>query len=141
MAGVQLPYGFFLGGYFRYMSGAPYGRSLARVYFPEGYMGYGTRTPYVTVAAEAPGVGREPAFSSLDVRLQRGFRVGRGGRLDLYVDVFNLLGSSALLEDMDPAGELRSDLAQATYTASPSYGSILSYYGVRTIRIGAKLNF
>jgi hypothetical protein len=141
MAGVQLPYGFFLGGYFRYLSGAPYGRSLARVYFPVGYLGFGTRTPYVTVAAEALGVGREPAFSSLDVRLQRGFRVGRGGRLDLYVDVFNLLGTSALLKDTDPAGVLRSDLAQPSYTVSSSYGSILSYYGVRTIRIGAKLNF
>lgn len=141
MAGVRLPYGFFLGGYFRYLSGAPTGRSLARVYFPEDYMGFGTHAPYVTVAAAALGAGREPAFSSLDMRLQRGFRVGRGGKLDLYLDVFNLLGSSALIEDTDPAGVLRSDQAQATYTVSPSYGSILSYYGVRTIRIGAKLNF
>jgi hypothetical protein len=141
MAGVQLPYEFFLGAYFRFLSGAPYGRSLARVYFPDGYMGYGTQTPYVTVSAEASGVGREPAFSSLDLRLQRGFRIGRAGKLDLYLDVFNLFGSSALFEDNDPAGVLRSDLSTPTYAVSSTYGSILSYYGVRSIRLGAKINF
>jgi hypothetical protein len=93
------------------------------------------------VTAEALGVGREPAFSSLDLRLQRGFRLGRGGKLDLYVDVFNLLGSNALLTDNDPAGVLRSDLSTPTYTVSSTYGSVLSYYGVRSIRLGAKLNF
>jgi hypothetical protein len=141
MAGVQLPYEFFLGAYFRFLSGAPYGRSLARVYFPADYMGYGTQTPYVTVTTEAAGVGRESAFSSLDLRLQRGFRLGKGGKLDLYLDVFNLLGSSALLTDNDPAGVLRSDLTTPTYTVSSTYGSVLSYYGVRSIRLGAKINF
>ncbi|MDD8025113.1 MAG: carboxypeptidase regulatory-like domain-containing protein [Acidobacteriota bacterium] len=144
MAGVELPYKFFLGAYFRYLSGAPYGRTLARVYFPDGF---GARTAYVTVSAESLGVGREPAFSSLDLRLQRGFRVGKSGQLDLYLDVFNLLGSSALIEDNDPAGILRTaydangNPVSISYTASSTYGTLLSYYGVRTIRLGAKLNF
>ncbi len=144
MAGVQLPLGFNLGAYFRYMSGAPYGRTLARVYFPEGF---GARTAYVTVAAEALGAGREPAFSSLDLRLNRGFRVGRAGKMDFYLDVFNLLGTSALTKDNDAAGELRTaydangNPVSISYAASTSYGSILSYYGVRTIRLGVRLSF
>ncbi len=144
MAAVQLPLGIELGAYFRYMSGAPYGRTLARVYFPEGF---GAQTAYATVSAEALGTGRDPAFSSLDLRLHKGFRVGKAGKVDAYLDVFNLLGSSALFEDNDSAGELRTAAdangtpVSISYAASSSYGSILSYYGVRTIRLGARFSF
>lgn len=141
MASYQLPLDFAVSAAFRYQSGTPYGRTLARVYFPENYMGFGTRTPYVTIQAEALGLGRYPATSNLDLRLQRVFTFKSKNTLDVIVDVFNLLGDNGILKELDPSGVLRSDGGTTTYTVSPTYGKIVSVYGVRSFRIGLKYGF
>jgi len=140
MAGWSLPLGFVLSAHYQYMSGAPYPRTL-RVYFPADYMGYGTRSPYYDVLAEAGGVGRYPAYSNLDLRLETTIPVGRRNKIALCLDVFNALGDNAIYYNLDPAGILRADLAVPTYTTGPTYNQVQSVYGVRTIRLGVKYIF
>lgn len=140
MAGWSLPLGFVLSAHYQYMSGAPYARTL-RVYFPADYMGFGTRSPYYDVLAEASGVGRYPAYSNLDLRLETTIPVGRRNKIGLCLDVFNALGDSAIYYNLDPAGILRADQPTMTYTAGPTYNQVQSVYGVRTIRLGVKYIF
>jgi hypothetical protein len=141
MAGYQLPLDFTVSAAFRFQSGTPYGRTLARVYFPDNYMGFGTRTPYVTVLADALGLGRYPATSNFDLRLERAFTFKSKNTLDVIVDVFNLLGDNGILKELDPSGVLRSNGGTTTYTVSPTYGKIISVYGARSFRIGLKYGF
>ncbi len=138
MGSYLMPFGFTFSAYYQYLSGAPYNRTLSRVYFPENYMGYGTRTPYATVLSET-NAGRGPELNLLNLRLEK--RFGQVHFLDFTVDVYNVLGSNGFLRDMDPSGVLRSDLAEPTYTVSPTYGQILSIYGVRTFRLGVRYSF
>jgi hypothetical protein len=139
MAGWSLPLGFVLSAHYQYMSGAPYDRTL-RVYFPANYMGYGTYSPYYDVIAEK-AVGRYPAYSNLDVRLETTIPVGRRNKIGLCLDVFNALGDNAIYYNLDPAGTLRADQPALTYTTGPTYNQINSIYGVRTIRLGVKYIF
>ena len=139
MAGWSLPLGFVLSAHYQYLSGAPYSRTL-RVYFPADYMGFGTRSPYYDVVAEN-GVGRYPAMSNLDLRLEATIPVGRRNKIGLCLDVFNALGDNAIYYNLDPAGTLRADLPAMTYTTGPTYNQINSVYGVRTIRLGVKYIF
>jgi hypothetical protein len=139
MAGWSLPLGFVLSAHYQYMSGAPYDRTL-RVYFPANYMGYGTYSPYYDVIAQK-AVGRYPAYSNLDLRLETTIPVGRRNKIGICLDVFNALGDSAIYYNLNPAGTLRADLPTMTYTNGPTYNQVQSVYGVRTIRFGLKYIF
>ena len=136
-----LPWNFVLSAYFQHYSGAPVVRTLERVYFPANYMGFGTREPFTSVALETDDGHRGPAFTNVDLRLEKHFGLSSTGRLSLILDVFNLLGRSGQNVDQNPGGILRSDLAQATYTASATFGKALSVYGVRSFRLGARISF
>lgn len=136
-----LPLDFILSGYFQYRSGSPWARSLARVYFPANYMGYGTYSSYYAVSAEEPGSRRGPSYTNLDIRIEKEFKLGNAGRLNFYVDVFNLGGRSGLNVNQDPAGQLRYDRTPVTYTLSTTYAAITSIYGVRSVRLGARFSF
>jgi hypothetical protein len=140
MAGWALPWNFILSAHYQYLSGAPYARWL-RVYFPADYMGYGTRSPYYDVLAEGYGAGRHPAYSSLDMRLEKSIAVGQSNRLAVYLDVFNALGSSAVYTDQTSIGVLRADLSTMTYTNGPTYNQVISVYGVRSFRVGVRYTF
>jgi hypothetical protein len=59
----------------------------------------------------------------------------------VIVDVFNLLGDNGILKELDPSGVLRINGGTTTYTVSPTYGKIISVYGVRSFRIGLKYGF
>jgi hypothetical protein len=139
MAAWSLPLGFVLSAHYQYMSGAPYDRTL-RVYFPANYQGFGTYTPYYDVVAEK-AVGRYPAYSNLDVRLETTIPVGRRNKVALSLDVFNALGDNTIYYNLDPAGTLRADQPSLAYTTGPAYNQITSLLGVHTIRLGIRYIF
>jgi hypothetical protein len=138
MGSCILPYDFVFSAYFQARSGSPWGRTLARVYFP---LNYGVQESYVGISAEEPGEQRTAPYTTIDLRVEKGFSLGQFGKLNLYVDIFNVAGRSGVSVDSNPAGILRSDKTPATYELSTTYGLVTSIYGVRSFRLGARLNF
>jgi hypothetical protein len=136
-----LPYDFIVSAYFQYRAGSPWGRSLARVYFPSNYMGFGTYASYYAVAAESPGTRRGPSYTNLDLRLEKEFRLGNSAKVNIYMDIFNLAGRGGVNVNQDPAATLRTDRTPVTYTLSTTYAQITSIYGVRSMRFGARFSF
>jgi len=135
-----LPLDFIISAYFQYRSGSPWGRTLARVYFPTSYA---VANPYYAVNAEERGARRGPTYTNLDLRVEKEFKLGKFGKMNLYVDVFNLGGRSSLNINQDPAAYIRYDqnATNPPYTLSTTYAQITSISGVRSIRFGARIGF
>jgi hypothetical protein len=145
MGSYVLPMNFVVSAYFQYRSGSPWERTLARVYFPKNYMGFGTRDSYYAVTAEPLGTERNPPYTNLDLRVEKKFSLGRFGNFEVYVDVFNLAGRGGVNVNQNPAAILRydnyPDKTAAAYSLSTTYGQITSIYGVRSIRFGGRITF
>jgi len=146
MGTYLLPWNVSLGAYYQYSSGVAWQRTLARVYFPSNYMGFGVKSPgYATLNAEPAGSERGPAVSNLNIRVEKAFRVGTAGRFSLFMDVFNVTGVSGKNLYEDSAGRLYYNLypdkTQAAFVLDPNYGKVGSVFGVRTFLFGARYNF
>lgn len=137
LSGTYLfPYGLSLSAFFQYYSGAPWARTLT-VYFPAGYMGYGTREPSVTVCAEPWGTNRAPGVACLDLHLEKRFTLKKGASLTLMVDVFNTTGRNTQTISLDRAGILDERKTPARYTVTQDE-RMVNLYGVRQFRVGIK---
>jgi hypothetical protein len=141
MGTYVLPLDFIVSAYFQYRSGSPWNRTIARVYFPANYMGYGVASSYYGVNAEESGARRGPSFTNLDLRIEKEFKVSSFGRVNVYVDIFNVAGRSGLNVNQDLATYLRYDQSPVVSTLSTTYAAITSIYGVRSIRLGARFSF
>ncbi len=139
LSGTYLfPFNISLSAFFQYYSGAPWARTIT-VYFPAGYMGYGTREPSVTVSAEPWGTNRAPGIACLDLHLEKSFVLKKGAHMSLMVDVFNATGRNTQTISNDPDGILDERKTPATYTISNITGRTVNLYGVRQFRIGVKI--
>jgi len=139
MGTYVLPWDITLSAYAQHFSGIPWGRTISRVYFPADFPA--VQETYVSMNAEVPGSQRRASYTNLDVRLEKGFALRSGARLEFYVDVFNIGGRSGVIVDNDPAPRLRFDQTPVRYEVSPTYGSVLSVYGVRSFRLGVRWLF
>lgn len=139
MGSYMLPYGFAASVYLQHYSGIPWARTISRVYFPADFEN--VQQTYVSLNAEAPGSERRESYTNLDLRVEKRFTIKGAGNLDLYIDVFNVGGRSGVVVDNDPAARLRFDRSPPVYEASPTYGDVLSVYGVRSFRFGVRWSF
>jgi len=134
-----LPFDIAVSAYFNYRSGSPWARTLDRVYFPTGF---GAQTSYASaILTEPVGTKRDPAETTLDMRIEKSFKFGTYGKFSLYVDIFNLGGSTYLAVTRDPYAQLTYYTTPPTYTLSPNYGRVNSISGVRSIRLGFRWSF
>lgn len=133
---VMLPLDFVLTAYFQYFSGSPWGRSIARVYFP-AYID--TQDSYAFVQAEPSGSRRNPSYTMLDMRVEKSFAIGELGKLSVYVDAFNLGGRSGVNVNRNPNPYIWPD--EQRIELDSNYGLITSCYGVRYFRLGVKFSF
>jgi len=134
-----LPWDILISTYVQHYSGIPWGRTISRVYFPADFPA--VQQTYVSLNAEAPGSQRRSPYTNIDLRLEKGFRLKGQTKLDFYVDIFNVGGRSGVIVDNDPAPRLRFDQTPPGYEVSPTYGDVLSVYGVRSYRIGVRWSF
>jgi hypothetical protein len=145
MGSVELPFGAVLSGFFSYQSGRPWQRWVQILPPAAWCSAHNAERTYYAVNLEAPGSRREKAWSTLDLRLEKDWRLGSRGRLGLYADVANLLGYKASLvglNDIDrwlPAAEGAGQAGQKYL--SPDYGVTSALYGQRTFRFGLRLDF
>jgi hypothetical protein len=133
-----LPYDIVISAYFNFRSGTPWARTLARVYFPPGF---GAQTSYVGVAAEPNGTQRNSPETMLDMRVEKSFGFENLGKLSLYLDIFNLGGSTDLSVTRNPNAYLYFYENPPRYTLDTNYGRINSVTGVRSIRLGVRWNY
>ena len=141
----ELPFGFFLSASFLYQSGRPWQR-WAQVLPPADWSAtHNAERIYYTVNLEAPGSRREKAWSSLDLRLEKEWKLGAASQLGLYVDFANLLGNTASLVGLNdvalwaPAAEGAGQ--SGLKTLQPDYGITSAVFGRRTVRLGLRLDF
>jgi len=133
-----LPLDIAVSAYFNYRSGSPWARTIERVYFPPGF---GARVSYVGILAEPVGTRRTPSEAWLDMRLEKSFNLRNLGRLSLYLDLFNVTGSTSININQNPNIRVYYYQTPPTYTVDSTYGRINSVTGVRSARFGLRWNF
>ncbi|MFQ6078916.1 MAG: hypothetical protein ACE5NJ_07265, partial [Thermodesulfobacteriota bacterium] len=132
-----LPYDFIISAYFQHQSGKPWTRHM-RVYFPPDY---DVQQSYVYINADERGSKRLPPFTNLDLRVEKRFSLGDYGKLNFYVDIFNVGGRNGIELYEDPEGYLRYYRTPPYYKPRYTYGRITEAYGVRSFRLGVRWTF
>lgn len=145
MGTIELPFALDLSAFFSYQSGRAWQR-WARILPPADWCAANNvERTYYTVFLEEAGIRRDKAWSSLDLRIERTWRLGASGRASLYGDIINLLGFTASLtglNDIDvwePAAEGPGKPGRALL--APDYGLTHVLIGKRVLRFGLKLGF
>jgi outer membrane receptor protein involved in Fe transport len=101
------PYDVVVSGFYRYLSGLPYTRTLLVEGLPQGP---------VTVFAEPRGSRTVDATSVVDLRLEKTFQLGNSNRLGVMLDVFNLTNASTVIAEGVQTG---IDLGKPTAIRNP----------------------
>lgn len=144
MGTYRLPRDFYLSALFQYLSGTPWARTVTVVPPASWLETHQAQNIPATVYLEEPGSRRWPDFHSLDLRLERSFRVGQKTRLNVAVDVLNVLGKKYGLKDLNDGGYwYPEDEGSSTGIRiySPSYQKILALYSTRAGQLIFSLRF
>jgi hypothetical protein len=137
---VILPLDFVLSGYFNHYSGSPWRRTVT-VYIPDDDKYKYPATSY-GVGTELNGTRRNPPVTTLDLRLEKRFRIAETFTIGGYVDVLNALGRSGYNITSNPGGYLDySDPANPTFERFGTYGDIGGAYGNRVIKVSLRFTF
>ena len=127
----QAPYDFVVSGYYRWLSGRPYNRTVRFTEYDSNGDG-ANDTPFdggsILIDAETRGSRDLDSLHIVDLRVEKQF-VSSYGRLGLVFDVFNLFNS-----DTVTSKRTRTSLAG-------NFGEPLGFLGPRKIRIGARFTF
>ncbi|MGD2295060.1 MAG: TonB-dependent receptor, partial [Candidatus Aminicenantes bacterium] len=99
---VILPYGFILSGYYNFLSGSPWARSVSVILPDDPKYKYPGDT--CTVRTEPSGTRRNPPQTTLDLRVEKRFHLSKGFSIGVYVDIMNALGRSGFKISSDPGG-------------------------------------
>jgi hypothetical protein len=97
MGTFKLPYGILFSAYYRYHSGWPWIRSVDIMPPRFWCEANNASREYYRVNIEDPARPRRTnSWNTLDLRLEKEFRIGSAGRLGVYVDAFNFMSSSTV---------------------------------------------
>lgn len=144
MGTYKAPFGIFLSFYFRYMKGIPIVRSVT-IIPPSSWVQANNADPApVTVLLESPGERRTGPFQSLDLRIEKRFRVGKGGSLNLSADIMNVFGRRYDFTLQNDGGFWYPDgenTDQGTRLLSSTYQNLTLLSGIRTVRLSLRFNF
>jgi hypothetical protein len=143
MGTLRFKHDFYLSAYYRYMSGAPWARSVTITPPAAWALDHGVDSTPVTVFLESPGARRHSSFQTTDLRLEKEFSPGGKKRWTLYLDVLNLFGDKYKITDYNdgfwyPDGEGASS---GTHVLSGTYGRAIFLSGTRTFAFSVKLGF
>jgi hypothetical protein len=137
----SLPYRFMFSFFYVHADGSPWGRTV-RVNPPAAWAAANnTTTTGYSIYVSPPGTYRNEASDSLDLRLEKDFKIGPG-TLGAYVNIFNLLGTYTLTVAKNPAGTWRPDdenTTSGTYTAGST--GLRGFAGSRQFRFSLLYRF
>jgi hypothetical protein len=127
----RFPHGISFSGYYRWLSGRPYNRTVLFTAYDSNGDGINDR-PFeggsILINAEPRGSRTLDSLHLTDVRVEKEFGLGQG-RLGVILDVFNLFNI-----DTVTSKRTRS-------TRAGSFGAPLSFNGPREIRLAARFIF
>jgi len=83
------PWGIQIGGYFSYMAGAYYTRTIR-----SGDLGLNLSQGNTTILAEGKGSREYPALKTLDLRAEKDFLIAKKVKINLMLDAFNVFNSN-----------------------------------------------
>jgi hypothetical protein len=137
---VLLPYDFVLSGYFRHISGSPWARTVT-VYIPEDPI-YKYPGDTYTVRTEPIGTRRNAPVTTLDLRLEKRFRLTESVMVGGYLDILNALGRSGYSISSNPGGYIDySDPNNPTFERFGTYGSVTGAFGNRVVKVSLRFTF
>ncbi|MGB3862760.1 MAG: hypothetical protein WA915_11790, partial [Candidatus Aminicenantaceae bacterium] len=138
---VILPYDFIISGYFNHISGEPWARTIG-VYIPDDPKYKYPADYYGDIRTELIGTRRNAPVSTLDLRLEKRFRVGENIYVGGYIDIMNVFGNSGYNITSDPGGYLDySDPENPVFIRRGTYGDIYGAYGNRIIKVSLRFTF
>lgn len=145
MGTYRLPFDIDASLFLQHWSGTPFARSVTIVP-PESWVEANGADPMATatVLLETPGARRGESFTSLDLRVEKGFRLGQATRLALTADAFNVLGDKAGRRDLDDGGfwyPEAENTAAGTRVLSPTFQKYTNVRGARIFQLGLRLEF
>jgi len=144
MGTAKIPLGFYLSGYFRHFSGAPWGRT-ANVNAPASWVNANNAISYGhLVQVEPKGTRRYASSSYLDLRLEKEFVIAGSGRLGFYIDLLNVMGTKGLsvgTQDINLWFPVDENSAVGTKYVPGSYKTVTSVYGQRVIKASVRFSF
>jgi hypothetical protein len=108
---------------YRYQTGQPLYRSI---FVTSTLEGVPLNQGPVEILAEPQGAAVQPSVHLLDVRAEKGFSLGRAGRLDVLFDLFNGLNANTATEMASRGG---------------AFGAIVEILPPRVARIGVRYRF
>ncbi|MGD8540499.1 MAG: TonB-dependent receptor, partial [Candidatus Aminicenantes bacterium] len=142
---VILPYEFILSGYFNHHSGSPWNRDVT-VYLPDNSR-YKWEGDYYSVDTELNGTRRNAPVTTLDMRVEKRFRIGETFSIGAYLDIINLMGRSGFDITGNPGGYVHYDYENDPDHSEPwferygTYGDISGAYGNRVYKISVRFTF
>jgi outer membrane receptor protein involved in Fe transport len=131
-----LPGNISLSGYFRHFDGAPFTRRLY-IYFPQTINGVPVES-MTGINADPLGSKRRQSSDILDIRIEKIFNLNKYGKIRAALDIFNILGYSAVTVDTSAGGYIFPD---GSFLRYPYYGDILSAGGQRLLRVTLRYSF
>ena len=126
---VVLPLDIYFNAYFRYISGNTYTRQIKN-YLEQGW---------TTIFTEARGSRRYPDKMTLDLRLEKSFRIGHEYRLGFMLDIFNVFNEDTITE----WGTIvdKNWFPDDPTKPGPDGHNVLTLVPPRAIRVGIRLFF
>ena len=139
---VRVPYDFWVSFFYQYIDGSGWGRTVTIVAPQSWRTANGIDPSYTqtTILLEPSGTRRNQCSQSLDLRIEKQFRLGRYGKISTFVDIFNALGFHSFSANVNPAGFWRPTAENSTTgTFTPGkvgFNSITG--GVRTFAFSVR---
>ncbi len=145
MGTVKLPFRIFLSAYYRYFSGAPWERR-AYIRPPEDWCkAHNAPRRYYGVRLDPQGSRRGEPWNTLDLRVEKEFRIGHLGILGAYIDVINVIGYTDIavgqddIYSWDPAAEGYGQPGETKLEAT--YKKVMGVTGLRLVKVSLRFSF
>jgi len=137
----KLPYQLIFSFFYMHTDGSPWARTVTVVPPAAWVAANKVKSTSYSINVETPGTRWNEASDSLDLRIEKDFKLGPG-TLGVYADIFNLLGAYTLTVNKNPAGTWRpadENTKSGTYTVG-SLG-LVGFTGSRQVRLSLLYRF
>jgi hypothetical protein len=142
---INLGYGFIFSGFYRHFSGEPWARTASIRPPADWCEANNVSREYYSVLIEPQDTRRYKGYDFIDLRLEKQFAIKGSLKAGIFVDVYNLLGYTALevgQQDVyryNPSGENVSEPENVTQQST--YQVVSGAKGLRTINLSIRFSF
>ncbi|HEB36472.1 hypothetical protein LCGC14_0605410 [marine sediment metagenome] len=141
---AKLPLNIIASFNFIHMSGRPWGRTVT-MYPPWDWTVANNADYYTSFWINTEVFERRyQAWDNVDIRVEKLFSLGNFGTIELYMDIFNLLGQSTVYHGEDPAGWFQpvdENTTEGTYVTDYWFQRLNGIAGVTTVKFAVRLSF